>query len=45
MKKIHNAIFIIITISYLLSITYVLSSCSKNGYGCHGNSKYITRVR
>jgi len=22
-----------------------ISSCSRDGYGCHGRGKYITRVR
>lgn len=36
MKKLLIAIIIAAT---------MLSSCARNGYGCHGRSKIITRVR
>lgn len=29
----------------LVLIVFFASSCTKNGYGCHGNSKCMTRVR
>lgn len=38
MKKAILAVLITI-------ITLANAGCSKNGYGCHGNGKYITRVR
>jgi len=27
------------------SFIMILSSCARNGYGCNGRSKYITRVK
>lgn len=29
----------------VIGITTMLYSCSHNGYGCHGRSKSITRVK
>lgn len=32
-------------IGLAIAAALILSSCSHNGYGCHGRSKIITRVR
>jgi hypothetical protein len=32
-------------IALVLFIILAATSCSPNGYGCHGRSKIITRVR
>ena len=29
----------------LIITSLVITSCQRNGYGCHGRGKYITRVR
>jgi len=36
----HIAIFLI-----AISLMLMMNSCARNGYGCGGRSKYITRVR
>jgi hypothetical protein len=32
-------------IALVLILVLALSSCARNGYGCHGRSKIMTRVR
>lgn len=29
----------------VIAIILMLSSCARNGYGCHGRGKIITRVK
>jgi hypothetical protein len=35
----------LIAIVFFILLTYALSSCYTQGYGCHGNSRIMTRVR
>jgi len=45
MKPTREFDFTIPAIALLLFIILVATSCSPNGYGCHGRSKIMTRVR
>ena len=33
------------TLILLILVTLTISSCSRKGYGCHGNSRIMTRVK
>jgi len=37
--------YTILLIGFIILIAALCSSCVSSGYGCHGNSKIITRVR
>lgn len=37
--------FTILLIGFIILIAAFCSSCVTSGYGCHGNSKIMTRVR
>jgi hypothetical protein len=45
MKQQRELDFTIPVVALLLFIILAASSCAANGYGCHGRSKIITRVR
>jgi len=45
MKQQNNIDFSIPLIALLVILIMAMSSCAANGYGCHGRSKIITRVR
>jgi hypothetical protein len=44
-KALAKTLVTIITGALLLMLVYGLSSCARNGYGCSGRSKCMTRVR
>lgn len=44
MQQKNHPDFTILFIGLIILIA-ALCSCSRNGYGCHGTGKYITRVR
>lgn len=44
MKK-QDFDFTIPLLGLILFICIMAASCSRSGYGCHGNSKIMTRVR
>lgn len=46
MKKVfEKTLATIVTIALVIMLVYGLSSCARNGYGCHGRGKLMTRVR
>lgn len=45
MKSLQNFLAGMITAALICMLLYGLTSCARNGYGCHGRGKIITRVR
>lgn len=45
MKKFENFLAGVIITALLCLLVYAFSSCTTSGYGCHGRSKCMTRVR
>lgn len=44
MKKQSTFDFTILLIGICIAVILLATSCSHNGYGCHGNSRIMTRV-
>lgn len=45
MKRLESFLLGMMITALLCMLVYAFSSCTTTGYGCHGRSKCMTRVR
>lgn len=45
MKKLETFLAGMVIAGLICMVVYGLTSCTTTGYGCHGNTKCITRVK